>query len=357
MACSDSTRINAPDDPDDSQVIQSENISNPSKRSSSSSAKLSSSSVSSSSTRPWNPWGNWYQKPSSSQSKSSSSSQNWWTPKSSSSQGSNNRGVAELNTNTSCQVIRSTTNKFSKLQDILPCVKANEKVAFVIRHAARNKSASGDQAGLNDEGRKQAKAFGEELKDIGDVFFMHTKVYRSMETVLKIVEGKGQKFSENKVPFAYKNGLDHEESSDLEESYVIKNQSAFDNNCRNQFDWGWSPYTYYAFEENVSQGCKNAFYDADDRLAELVQSHFTYDKMHDITIAISHDKLLIPFVIAASKRQIDLRFHKHENQDKQFNYWINYLTGLAVIVGPTESPLILPTTALDDPILRVFPDN
>lgn len=267
--------------------------------------------------------------------------------------------MAELNGNSDCQVIRSTTDKFSRLQDILPCVKTDEKVAFIIRHAARNKSASGDHAGLNDEGRKQSKALGEELKSFGGIYFMNTKVYRTMETVLKIVEGKEQIFSESKVPFQNKEADDHLETSDLEDTYLVTDERKLQN-CRNtlqskyNWSWGWSPYSYIAYEEKPVPECKEAFYDIDKRLDELLETHFTYEKMHQITMAISHDKLLVPLVIAASKRQINLKFHQNENN---FNYWINYLTGIAIIVGPTGSPLILPTTALDDPILRVFPDN
>ncbi len=323
-----------------------------SKTSSSSSAKISSSSSqenwdqqssSSKQNQQWNPWGNWNQSSSSSSSKQSNSGSK----------------IAELNGDTDCQVIRSTTDKFSRLQDILPCVKSDEKVAFIIRHAARNKSASGDQAGLNDEGRKQSKAFGEELKDIGDIYFMNTKVYRTMETVLKIVEGKEQAFSETNVPFQSKEADDHLETSDIEDTYLVTDDRKLQN-CRNtlqskyNWSWGWSPYSYIAYEEKPVPECKEAFYDIDERMAELMETHFTYNKMHPITMAISHDKFLVPLVIAASDRQINLQFHQHEND---FNYWINYLTGIAIIVDASNNRVILPTTALSDPILRVFPDN
>lgn len=314
----------------------------------SSSSQISSSS--SSKNNPTNPWENWNHRSSSSKNQQVSSS---------SKPGNSGSNVAELNDNTECQVIRNTTDKFSRLQDILPCVKSDEKVAFIIRHAARNKSASGDQAGLNDEGRTQSKALGEELKDIEDIYFMNTKVYRTMETVLKIVEGKGQSFSESKVPFQNKEADDHLETSDMEDTYLVTDDRKLQN-CRNtlqskyNWSWGWSAYSYIAFEEKPVPECKEAFFDIDERLEELIDTHFTYDKMHPITMAISHDKLLVPLVIAASNRQINLKFHQHEND---FNYWINYLTGIAIIVDQSNNRLILPTTALKDPILRVFPDN
>jgi len=325
-------------------------------QSSSSQNSQSSSSSSKQSSNPWNQWqypweqGNQSKSSSSYSNGQSSSSNNWGSTNSS----------AIVTSNLQCSDVRKTTDKFSKLKDILACVEPGEKVAFVIRHAARNKSASGDNGTLNDEGRAQSVAFGKELANVGNIYFMNTKVYRTMETVLKIVEGKGQSFSEKNFPFSSKVGNDHEESEDLEDKFLVKDENTLNNSCRpalqNKFNWswGWSPYSYVAYEENVIQECKDAFYDVDDKLAELVQNHFTYDKMHDITLAISHDKLLVPLVIAASNRKIDLRFHQHEND---FNYWINYLTGIAIIVDNSNNTTILPTTALNDPILRTFPDN
>lgn len=258
-----------------------------------------------------------------------------------------------------CSLLRSTVDKFHKVTDILPCVGKDEKVAFILRHGNRNKSATGDTEGLNSEGRKQSLEFGKELKNVEDIFFMNTKVYRTMETVLKIAEGKEQKFSESKVPFKNKIGEDHEESSDFEDAYLIKDKEKLQScrdaiNNRFHWTWGWSPYSYYAYEENVIRECQAPFYDIDDRLDEFVKAHFTYEKMHNITIAISHDKLLVPMVIAVSQRKIDLRFHKHEND---FNYWINYLTGFAVITDQSGNTTMIPATALKDGFLRTFPDN
>lgn len=310
---------------------------------SSSSSRLFYSSSSSQKSNHWGNWGDWG---------------SYWNHNSTQSSSSTTqfKSSSSVSAYLNCNELRNTTNKFHDVTDVLKCVNKNEKVAFILRHAARNKNDTGDQGKLNDEGRSQSIAFGKQLKDIGDIYFMNTKVYRTMETVLKIVEGKGQNFSEKSFPFSTKVGEDHEESEDLEDTYLIKDQSKFQS-CRDKFSWGWSPYSYYAFEENVSRECQETFYDIDDRLAEFVKAHFTYEKMHNITMAISHDKLLMPMVIAVSKRKIDLRFHAHENTEKQFDYWINYLTGFVIIVDDRNNTVLLPTTALKDPILRTFPDN
>jgi len=258
-----------------------------------------------------------------------------------------------------CKAIRSNNEDFNKITDVIPCVQENEKVAYILRHAERNKSATGNEGKLNDNGRKQSIEFGQKLKDLDSIYFMHTKVHRSMETVLKIAEGKEQKFSETSIPFKKKDAEDHLETDDLEDAYFVTGNDELQR-CRNaiqskfNWSWGWSPYSYVAYEDNVISECKMAFYDIDDRIEDLIQKYFTYEKMHKITMAISHDKFMVPFIIAISNRKIDLKFHEHEND---FNYWINYLTGVAIIVNSENEVIMLPVTALKDPYLRTFPDN
>jgi hypothetical protein len=84
-----------------------------------------------------------------------------------------------------CLAIRATKNDFIPITDIFPCVRSNEKLAFIIRHAARDRDASGSLASLNSEGRSQSLELGERLSATGDFFYMHTHYYRNMETVME----------------------------------------------------------------------------------------------------------------------------------------------------------------------------
>jgi hypothetical protein len=73
-----------------------------------------------------------------------------------------------------------------------------------------------------------------------------------------------------------------------------------------------------------------------------------------VTLAISHDQFLVPFVISISKRQIhgadgrDLRYHKNSNDQ----HWINYLTGVAIITDMADNIRIIPVTAFDRGFLQ-----
>jgi len=361
----DSTSKDTPDQVSVADTVQLSSSSKTEKRSSSSSDNKILSSSSKNQFNPWKPFASssseYVQSSSSGHGWYSSSGHEWLSSSESmqlsSSQSEESSSSANQWESVECANIRSTPTEFHKMTDVIKCISPEEKVAYVIRHAERNKSSTGTEGRLNDNGRKQSMDLGKTLSNLGEIFFMHTKVYRTMETVQKIAEGKGQDFSEDKIPFSSTTASDHVQSQDLLDSYFIKEESQA-SACKGQHSWTWSAYSYFAYEENVSRECQNAFYDADERIKEFIQTYFTYKEMHDITIAISHDQFLIPFIIAVSERtNIDLRFHKHENEESRYDYWINYLTGVAIIVDADDHVITIPVTAMEDPYLRVFPEN
>lgn len=249
-----------------------------------------------------------------------------------------------------CLAIRATKNDFIPITDIFPCVRSNEKLAFIIRHAARDRDASGSLASLNSEGRSQSLELGERLSATGDFFYMHTHYYRNMETVMLMAQGKGQTIPDSASLYSVIEDEYHLQTQDLLESWFVKDETKVDA-CKSPQSWGWSAYSKFAYEEENLTACQAAFYDVDDRVQDFIAKYFTYEQMHDMTMAISHDQFVVPFLVSISDRQLDLRFHNHEND---FNYWINYLTGVAIIVDPDNQVTIIPVKSLDDAYLRVY---
>ncbi len=249
-----------------------------------------------------------------------------------------------------CLAIRAIKNDFIPITDIFPCVRSNEKLAFIIRHAARDRDASGSLASLNSEGRSQSLELGERLSATGDFFYMHTHYYRNMETVMLMAQGKGQTIPDSASLYSVIEDEYHLQTQDLLESWFVKDETKVDA-CKSPQSWGWSAYSKFAYEEENLTACQAAFYDVDDRVQDFIAKYFTYEQMHDMTMAISHDQFVVPFLVSISDRQLDLRFHNHEND---FNYWINYLTGVAIIVDPDNQVTIIPVKSLDDAYLRVY---
>ena len=238
-----------------------------------------------------------------------------------------------------------------------------------MRHAQRDINKYGDDDGLIDVGRAQAKQVGEKLKklNLDDFYYMYTNVKRTAETAQIIAVNKGENVSSN-INDWHKHSIENltEINQNLKESWYVKpNQRA--GNCQGSASWGWSSYSRIAYQEydddNNKRNCENAFYPIDTRIETFIGNYFTYEQMHKYTLAISHDQYLVPFVVTISNKKIhddvvnskyDLRFHKHDSWPPDFNYWINYLTGVVLIVDSENKVIKLPVKALDDGFLREY---
>ena len=271
-----------------------------------------------------------------------------------------------------CKTLRATTDVFNSLYDVLGCTRSDEKVAIILRHAQRDIHKYGDDDGLIEVGRQQAKQVGEKLKELNldDFYYMYTNVKRTAETAQIIAINKGENVSTD-INDWHKHNIANltEINQNLKESWYVKpNQNA--SNCKGGASWGWSSYSKIAYQEydddNNRQNCENAFYPIDTRIEAFIENYFTYEQMHKYTLAISHDQYLVPFVITISNKKIhddvvnskyDLRFHKHDrdiNWNPDFNYWINYLTGVVLIVNSDNNVIKLPVKALDDGFVRKY---
>ncbi|MDY6331225.1 MAG: histidine phosphatase family protein [Fibrobacter sp.] len=271
-----------------------------------------------------------------------------------------------------CKTLRATTDVFNSLYDVLGCTRSDEKVVIILRHAQRDIHKYGDDDGLIEVGRQQAKQVGEKLKELNldDFYYMYTNVKRTAETAQIIAISKGENVSTD-INDWHKHNIANltEINQNLKESWYVKpNQNA--SNCKGGASWGWSSYSKIAYQEydddNNRQNCENAFYPIDTRIEAFIENYFTYEQMHKYTLAISHDQYLVPFVITISNKKIhddivnskyDLRFHLHDrdiNWNPDFNYWINYLAGVVLIVDADNNVIKLPVKALDDGFLRKY---
>ena len=266
-----------------------------------------------------------------------------------------------------CQTLRASTDKFNSMYDVFYCLRSNEKVAFILRHAERNPKEYEQYHGLNDAGRAQAKQVGEKLKtlQLDNFYYIYTNVKRNAETAKIIAVNKGENIEnpqitddwhEKDIEIKNDDGSKtkiSEVNNDLKESWYIKNDSKR-NDCKGNNNSGWAAFSKIAYQEyesnSVKAACEEAFYNIDDKTEELYNSLFSYEKLqHKYTLAISHDQFLVPFVVSISNRKIhygeeyDLRYHK-TSDDK---HWINYLSGVAIITDDEGNTKIIPVTALD----------
>ena len=236
------------------------------------------------------------------------------------------------------------------------CLRPTEKVTFILRHAERPSDKYGPNDPLNETGMQQCATVGNRLKEMGldDFSYMHTYYFRAKQSAWIIGNNKGQYMGDSITWFGETDNNFQTTNNDLLEKVYVKNESK-----RNSCQSGWAGYARAAYREydntNQKNNCEAAFFDIDSIVDVVVQKYFTYDKMKPgVTLAISHDQFLAPFVISISKRQIhdnngrDLRYYKYKNDQ----HWINYLSGVAIITDPDNKIKIIPVTALDKGFLQ-----
>jgi len=250
---------------------------------------------------------------------------------------SSSSAVESSSSSATCEEIRSTKNDFVPIENVLPCVQENEKVAFIIRHGERNPSESGYDDTLNANGVIDTRALGSKLKDYPDFYYMHTGYLRTLQTAYHIAEGKGQKVEE----FTRENcdSIVHEYNEDLYVNWYIKDE-AYLNVCGS--DGGFGMLTMMAYEPD-DYYCSLAFYNVKERTQELVEKYFTYDKMHPITFAISHDYFVGPLMIAITDGEIGMDYYNHYGDEY---YWPKFLSGGAFIVDDQDNVTMIPVKGL-----------
>lgn len=237
-----------------------------------------------------------------------------------------------------CAEIRSTKNDFVPLEYILPCVKENEKVAFIVRHGAREPFENGTEDHLNEMGVMQAFRLGEKLKAYPDFYYMHSYYIRTMETAYYVAQGKGQKVD----AFTRENSdtLVHEMTDDLLYNWYVKDY-AYEYVCSP--NGGLASLTKMAYETE-DYYCNLGFYNAKERTLEFVKKYFTYNRMYKATFAVTHDYFVAPMVIAITDGEIGMDYYNHSGD---YYYWPNFLSGAAVIVDDKDNVTMVPVKGLE----------
>ncbi len=246
--------------------------------------------------------------------------------------------IVELSSSSSatCEEIRTTKNDFVPLENVLPCVNENEKVAFVVRHGERNYNESGYDDTLNANGVIDARALGSKLKEYPDFYYMHTNIFRTLETGYRIAEGKGQ--SVEKFTRENCDSIVHEFNEDLVSDWYYKDESYL-SKCASD---AAAALTKMAYEPD-DYYCSLAFYNAKERTQELVERNFIYSKMHDITFAVTHDFFVAPLLISVTDGEIGLDYHNHSGDGY---FWPNFLSGVAFIVDDMDRVTMVPVKGL-----------
>ncbi|MBR4681548.1 MAG: histidine phosphatase family protein [Fibrobacter sp.] len=212
--------------------------------------------------------------------------------------------------------------EFEDLEDVYKGLKAGEKVIFFLRHAKRSDD-TGKKGHLTDDGKTQSQNVGAKLKG-EDIYFANSTYTRSMETCENIANGAGSSYSENTIE-----ALDGE--------WYVK-----DNNKLEQYKsnngGGWVVASEYAYKGSYT----DAFYDlgtySESFITEIIKPEFANVKK--VGVFISHDMFVVPLTAYFTDKKVNLRYF----DTKQ---WVNYLAGLAIIMGKDGTIRYVPVRGLD----------
>lgn len=213
--------------------------------------------------------------------------------------------------------------EFVDIKEVYDGLAADEKVIFILRHAERGDD-TGKKGHLTTNGKTQSQTVGAKLK--GETFTLKNSTYtRSYETCENIAIGAG------------KTGAKQDTMPVLDGEWYVKDDSKLEN-YKNADGGGWVVTSAYMYKGSYS----DAFYDLDKRSEEFINDVVKpeFAKAGRISIWVSHDMFVAPFVAYCTEKKANLRYF----DTKQ---WINYLAGVAIIMDGKGNLRYVPVKGID----------
>ena len=212
--------------------------------------------------------------------------------------------------------------EFEDVRDVLKNIAVGDKVIFILRHAERTDD-TGKTGHLTSNGKKQSQTVGEKFKG-EEISFANSTYTRSYETCENVATGAGYtQLVSDTIP-------------ELDGAWFVKNESKFED-YKNSEGGGWVVTSAYAYKGSYS----DAFYPLKSRgeefITEVVKPRF--ETVNKVAVWISHDMLVVPLAAFCTDGKVNLRYF----DTKQ---WINYLAGVAIIMGADGSIRYVPVKGL-----------
>ena len=221
---------------------------------------------------------------------------------------------------------------FYDMGDIYKAAPKTSKIAFVIRHSKREKNNTGTESSLTPIGIQMAQTLGTKLASEEPFYYASTNFLRTRATCENIAKGRGEENVEVATWDGINGGYFLTVPSDSLDALV----SSKGGNPKYiaQYAYG-APYSY----ANVIGGTlARYFYDLFDRGNQFVNEVIVANmpKWKRVSVLVSHDMLVEPLVVFVSNRTINLRVYESPFR------WVNYLSGIAVIVDEAGVVTALP---------------
>ena len=250
---------------------------------------------------------------------------------SSSSAGATVNGPFTFATTPGTLALAPDADGFYDIGDVYKAVPKTSKIAFVIRHSKRQKNNLGTESTLTPIGVQMAQTLGAKLVSDESFYYASTNFLRTRATCENIAAGRGE--TAEVVTW-----------NDINGSYFLTVPSdTLDALVSNK---GGNPkyiaqYSYgapYSYANTVGVVISTYFYDLYERGNQFVNEVIVANmpSWKRVSVLVSHDMLVEPLVAFVSNRTINLKVYESPFR------WVNYLSGIAVIVDETGAVTALP---------------
>ena len=213
----------------------------------------------------------------------------------------------------------SETTEFVELPTLYKSLDPTDRVAFVIRHAQREKS-TGVESQLTEKGIEQSKTLGSYLVSDEDFSYGSTDFIRTRATAQYISEGRGQVFPE---PIVLPELVASTFVADQEKFKALMSEAGY-------IDEAFM-YSQWAFDGDFAE----AFNDLEKTGVQVITQAILprMSTENRVNFFISHDMFLGPLVAYCTNRKLTiLRKHATTTENCTDCRWIKYLEGIAIIV-------------------------
>ena len=240
-----------------------------------------------------------------------------------------NNGTFTFATTPGALALTPDADGFYDIGDVYKAVPKTSKIAFVIRHSKREKNNLGTESSLTPIGIQMAQTLGAKLVSDESFYYASTNFLRTRATCENIATGRGE--TAEVVTWDGINGSYFlTVPSDTLDALVSKR--------------GGNPkyiamYSYGAdYPAAIAPVISTYFYDFFPRgnqfLSEVIVANMPNWKR--VSFLASHDMLVEPLVAFVSNRTINLKVYETPYR------WVNYLSGIAVIVDEAGAVTALP---------------
>ena len=213
---------------------------------------------------------------------------------------------------------------FATVADVYNSLLPEEKAVFIIRQSERE-DAVAMETELTANGVKMAQDLGKSIKSDEEFSYITSGFVRTNETANNISIGRGEAILPKLIT-----------NYDITGNWFLKISA--DSLAKHANSLGLKGSSvelmaHWAYEGDYH----DVFYELESRAEEFVQNVVLkkLPKWKRVSIMVSHDIFVMPLTVFGSQQKVALKYYKDY-------HWINYIAGVAVIVGADNSIRYVP---------------